>query len=133
MTKDLVAWLLEQIAEDERVIRRNLGHAGLGDGGSFPDYRTWDGEDIEAADEYLERFRPPRLLAECEAKRHRVDRHRVVESGIGLQGKPCCKTCVVWASFPQVEAAAVPYPCPTLRLEAASYADRPGCREEWRP
>jgi hypothetical protein len=53
--------------EDDAVIRRNRGQHGVSDGGSFPDYRTYDTPDAAAADDYLRHFRPPRLLAGVEA------------------------------------------------------------------
>jgi hypothetical protein len=65
----LIEFLHARLDEDEAVVRRNLGRSGIGDDGNFPDYRTYDGPDLEAADDYLYHFRPTRELAEVAAKR----------------------------------------------------------------
>jgi hypothetical protein len=155
MTEDLAEWLLAQIAEDERVIRRNLGHSGLGDGGSFRDYRTYDGEDIDAADEYLEHFRPPRLLAECDTTRKVIGLHfhtgslrdpRADAPTYDYKVDICneCRSEWPFGKLPSGEWGHLDvwtdelgnptmWPCMTLRLIALPYTDRPGYREEWRP
>lgn len=70
---DLVTWLRVQLDEDDAVIARNRGQAGLGDEASYPDYQTYDGSDIDAACDYLGQFPPPRMAAEVEAKRRMLD------------------------------------------------------------
>jgi len=66
---DLIEFLTARFGEDEAIIRRNLGKAGLGDDGDFPDYRTYDGANLDAACDYLAHFAPPRQLREVQAKR----------------------------------------------------------------
>lgn len=56
---------------DEAVIRRNLEPHGLSQG--WPDYPTYDSPDIDAAGDYIERFEPPRLLADVAARRQLLD------------------------------------------------------------
>lgn len=83
---DPVGFITARLDEDEALIRRNSDGRGLA--GGFPDYRTYSGDDIDAADEYIEHFSPARALREVEVKReiltayikteasgHRVDRH----------------------------------------------------------
>ena|SRR5690606_16992256 len=128
MATDLVAWLRQQLDEDELVIERNSGRKGLTDDGVYPDYRTYDGEDLAAADDYLDRFNPKRMLADLDAKRRVLDEHapRSV-TGFDVDGwehtEDMCAACV----------SADNWPCQTLRLLALPYAVRPGYREEWRP
>jgi hypothetical protein len=64
-----------------------------------------------------------RVLAECEAKRRIVELHTTVDGAI----YPTCDCCGLYGE------ADVDWPCPTLRLLALPYADRPGYRAEWRP
>lgn len=67
---ELAATVRAGLAADEAVIRRNLGH-GLHHG--WPDYPTYDTPDIDAAGDYIDRFEPPRLLAEVAARRALLD------------------------------------------------------------
>jgi hypothetical protein len=112
---DLATWLLACVTEDEEVIRRNLGERGLGDSGSFPDYQTYSDSDTEAANDYLGRFPPPRLLAECDTKR------RIIADAQSFDANPNYSTdgeCMAWSAL--------------LSL-ALVYRDRPGYRPEWSP
>jgi hypothetical protein len=63
------------LAEDEAKAKRNTS-GGLGDDGkfgpSYPDYQTYTSADTEAADEYIERFRPLRALRRVRATRELV-------------------------------------------------------------
>lgn len=63
--------------------------------------------------DYEVKWQPPRIAHECEAKRRIIERH-----GDGGDCFDCTPT---------------RYPCPTLRLVAAIYADHPDYREEWKP
>lgn len=109
----LVEFLRARLAEDETKIRANLGTSGLGDDGDFPDYRTYQDKDTDAAEEFLRHFKPPRMLAEVEAKRRLMEGHNGPDIGICQCNADC--------------------PCPTLRLLALPYADHPDYRTEWRP
>lgn len=115
---DLIRWLRQQFDVDEQVIVRNRGDKGLGDDAGYPDYRTYDGEDIDAADDYLGRFPPPRMAAEVKAKRELLD-CLVGATGNGTSrlvadGEP-------WAIGSDV----------LVKLMARPYAGRAGWREEW--
>jgi hypothetical protein len=107
--EDLVTWLRAQLDEDERVARRAADFRFNYQGGSG------------VGDTLIRRFADPkRALAEVDAKRRILEQHPedgegFCGDGIGLVG---CK----WA-----------HPCPTLRLVALPYADRPDYREEWGP
>lgn len=114
VTDDLVGWLTARIDEDEALARRNTDGHGLGDG--FPDYRTYDGPDLAAADEYIDRFGPLRVLAECDTKRRLIEELRHSAEYVG----EWCGRC----SFNDE---------PSLKLLALPYADRPGYRGEWKP
>jgi hypothetical protein len=108
-TAGLIAFLTARIDEDEAVIRRNRGDVGLTDDSYFPDYRTYDDSDIDAAVDYLRRFTPPRMAREAEAKRALIDEH-VAYYGGGPDGD---------------------WPVRVLTLLVAVYADHPDCLPEW--
>jgi len=106
MTTPLSAWLLEQIAEDEKYAR---------------------GEALES---------PPwawalHALTWCEAKRRLVGLHTDEEE----HDCPTEDGGSVYFNYLKgwAEEADNPQVCPTLRLIALPYADRPGYREEWKP
>jgi hypothetical protein len=73
-----------------------------------------------------------RVTAGLEAKRQVVKRHHIREVS------PSCAECGGYtATSDEVRGIAhhgyaIPWPCPTLRLLAAVYADHPDYREEWR-
>lgn len=101
---DLASWLLDQIAEDERV-------AGDLAADGYPKH----GRRVLSVQGTLEipwpdRWNPVRVLAECDAKR------RIIASFEGLRYDEA-----------HVLADRV------LRLLALPYSDRPGYREEWKP
>jgi hypothetical protein len=133
---DLVVWLRAQLDEDERVARAagvsasgsrwHVADRGAvivrGDDGMVVVFDEGSPSGEEA--EHIARWDPARVLAEVDAKRRILDVHPGDDEvsgqvfcgdGIGLVG---CK----WA-----------YPCPTIRLLALPFADRPGYRAEWRP
>jgi Family of unknown function (DUF6221) len=64
---------------------------------------------------HINRWRPARVLAECDAKRRIVAEHADID--------PCDAH----------DAAFKSIPCDTLRLLALPYADHPGYRSEWAP
>jgi hypothetical protein len=116
-TEAQVDFLRARLDEDDAVIRRNRGQHGVSDGGSFPDYRTYDTPDAAAADDYLRHFRPPRLLAQVEAARLILNLHRPDDP---VAGDPICTVCLYTP------------PCETLRALTAVYAAHPDYRPEWR-
>lgn len=126
--KDLVDWLRAQIDEDERVARKNTGNAGLGDDGSFPDYRTYDGADLDAADEFLRHFTSQRELREVEAKRRQIDWCVEVlgDRDLSRYGEP-------GALKDDRDALAVTLAVETLKLLALPCSDRAGYLDKWRP
>lgn len=136
MTTELAEWLRACLDEDEAIIRNNLGERGLGDWGSYPDYRTYFEDDQRVADEYLHQFNPPRVLAEVEAKRQILNNldqlfpHRHVDDcwySCPKSAEGCCNEdegdkCNCGAEVRRLRL---------LRIVAAPYADRPGCQESW--
>ena len=102
---DVITWLRAQIDEDEQMLR------GL-DSTALNGIDSTAGDDVRA---YVERG-----LAEVDAKRSIAGLHMPID---GL-----CPECRY--RRPNTPA---PAPCPTLRLLALPYADRPGYRAEWRP
>jgi hypothetical protein len=132
---DLAAFLNARLDEAEAVARRNVGVAGLSDseefGPSYPDYQTYDSEDINAACDYLNTFRPLRMLREIEAKRAIVAAHHPeTPSKYGLDVLRCavCQTeRGVWAE----DRHADPWPCQTLCALASAWSDHPDYRQEW--
>lgn len=108
---DLIAWLRVQLDDDERETRKLLVEARQ------PSY---DWPDVERL--CAER------LADIDAKRRILDEHAVIEPPYGWAG--WCSRCV---DGDEVWDAATKSPCPTVRLLALPYADRPGYRPEWKP
>lgn len=75
--------------------------------------------DVATADAlHIAEWDPARVLREIDAKRRILSEH-------ALNGW-VCSTC----DNGDVDQT---FPCPTLRLLALPYADRPGYREEWAP
>jgi Family of unknown function (DUF6221) len=129
MSSDLAAFLAARLDEDEAMIRRNADHRGLADG--FPDYRTYDGPDQEAADEYIEHFGPGRTLREFEAKQVIMRWHY---RGLPPEGAPeGLEICAGEEGDGDTWQMATPWPCPQIRALAAVYSDHPDYRAEWKP
>lgn len=123
----IVAFIEARLAEDAAVIERNSDGRGLGDG--FPDYRTYEDCDTQSADEYIRRFGPDRLLAEIEAKRRRLDLHRPDPNA----WTPRCMTCLSdRAGRLSDDWEPDKWPCETILLDAASYADHADFAAAWR-
>jgi hypothetical protein len=104
---ELIAFVRAALDEDERVAL------------ACPD-KTWPQIGNGAGAEHIARWDPARVLAEVEAKRRILDEHDPSPTT-----KTCCPTCRDYDEPIQA-------PCPTVRLLAQPYADRPGWREEWR-
>lgn len=147
---DLVEFLLSCIAEDEQVAKAAITAphgtgrwqgdrvvlddgwvaAGLADRHGAIAFEVDDWGDAQT---HVLHWDPWHVLAECDAKRKRVELHEgdhecpSEDSNCGWwqPGTP------VWPIGDERETVA-PY-CPTLRLEALPYADRTGYRQEWRP
>lgn len=102
---DLAGWLLEQIADDERMppVERRVGTC----------------DNMQGV--HLER---QRWLAECDAKRRIIALHPQADQPYAWM----CGTCGEIGQ--EMDCT---YPCDTLRLLALPYADRLGYREEWKP
>ncbi len=105
----IVEFLLASIAEDEAVAR---------------DYAAEDNATVDH--EHQVRWAEARVLAECEAKRRIIEEHRprVVRPVVDIYDDEC-ETC--HGSEPGS------YPCITLQILAAVYADYPDYDEAWRP
>lgn len=131
MSTDLTAWLLEQITEDERVARAAKDNTA----GEWA-WRAQDapvvlydysGKRTMGEGAHIAAWDPARVLAECDAKRRIIEVHHAREAtGFDRDGEEhsamVCDACSMEDD-----------PCPTARLLALPYADRPGYREEWRP
>lgn len=154
---DLVTWLLEQIAEDERVARAATDGPWEWDGEAvdvvpssrgvdfIARYRWVSMSDSEtegvlpADGEHIADWDPARVLAECEAKRKLVELHRRIwltpgapyfnDAHLTKDPMPICCSCAPETQFRR----ATSWPCRTLKALALPYVDRPGYREEWKP
>ncbi|WP_200302252.1 DUF6221 family protein [Streptomyces adelaidensis] len=84
--------------------------------------------------EHAARHDPARVLREVAANRRRLERH-APQMMVGYDsdeddpstyvlGCPACQTTVVREGD---------WPCEEIRDVVASYVDRPGCRDEWKP
>lgn len=78
--------------------------------------------------EHITRHDPARVLREVEAKRQLLALHVLAEQDDG----DSFTTEMCWACDLRSQSQEPFYPCQTLRLLAAVYADHPSYREEWR-
>ena len=132
---DLIVFVKARLDEDEATANANSGARpgltiGLGDteehGPNWPDYQTYDSDDLTAANQYLDRFRPLRMLrevaakraivAECESFRETAAMMRDTMTGVGPGVKAGC----------DVLGDAV-------QMLAAAWVDHPEYRSEWAP
>jgi hypothetical protein len=117
----LTDWLLRQVAEDEWVSSDDDGSWWSAD-----QLLSYSGGALGDSDVlHIARWDPARVLAECESKRRLIALH------IGADD---------WHACPDVDGTDERFGqdvrdrwCPTLRLLALPYADRPGYQETWRP
>ncbi|MFE9921586.1 DUF6221 family protein [Streptomyces sp. NPDC005774] len=135
---ELVRWLGQQLDEDERDAEARRGifpSPGVREDGSVALHVrpggnmaiTWYRNPAEGWDDMAKLrnwadtengWTQERVLREIDAKRQLVAEH-------ALNGW-VCSTC------DNGEVGQV-FPCPTLRLLALPYEDRPGYRDDWRP
>lgn len=144
MTEDLVAWLREQLDEDERLARTcptfgwvapDYDEGGDDDTGHVADAEgriiVWDAPARISA--HIARWEPTRVLREVETKRRLLAGHEPCETYLGVrQCGACADMCHsetgIGCDYPDA-----PWPCDNVRLLAAPYSDRPGYRQEWTP
>jgi hypothetical protein len=143
---ELITWLRAQLDDDERVARDaaredtppwHLDYDDRGYDGkirSAESYTVVHQEDStpgRVTAEHIARWDPARVLAEVDAKRRILDEHEAMAGDTYGQraGQDVCETCKESGSRYYHE----PYPCPTVRLLALPFADRPGYQEGWRP
>lgn len=130
---DLVQWLYKQLDEDEAIARaasdgpwrsyRGPDKPWLSKGDLIHPVYTWDNAvgtpvimtAFWADSRHIAEWNPQQMLREADAKRQILALHAKGASDL------FCAHC-------EQEP-----PCPTLRLLALPYADRPGYSEEWRP
>jgi hypothetical protein len=134
---DPVAWLRQQLDEDERVAKNAARRSNLRPGhkGQSARWRSYeeggsDGYAVESESgdtgfivgkrgtaEHIARHDPARVLREVEAKR------RIVDSfAAGMEAEPLRRGTEGYAIVRMV-----------LRLLTLPYSDRPGYRDEWKP
>lgn len=118
--EDLIGFIRAQLDEDERVAKK-AGEAMGFDDPSFPDYRTYDGWELEAADAFIDHLSPARVLREVESKRAILDWHDAAWKN--LNGHPDDLPGKGWL-LAMVKV---------VKLLAVPFADRPGYQESWRP
>lgn len=128
---DLALWLTAQLDEDERIARgadpdpwksESLGrHDQAAIKLAAPtSLIQFDGSRAAANGAHVARHDPARVLREIDMKRSLVAAHerRPMPKGDTAD----CAHC--WGAV---------WPCPTLRLLASVYDDRPGYQETWTP
>lgn len=141
---DIVEFLTARYAEDQTMIDRNSGPRGdSGLGSGFPDYRTYDDEDIRAADAYIERFGPVRLRAELEARRRRltlyVEARETLEAVLkgtsprALEDDPATAHSYSRERIKVQQASGrfIAFEI-SVKLDAMAYAEHPDFKPEWR-
>ncbi len=111
----LVEFLLARVAEDEAVARAASDQ--------WAD-QEWDEID---EDQYLhiDRHHPTRVLAECQAKRQLIQRHRERDGADGARHPTAPDRCT--------ECGQHAWPCPTLCALGAVYSQHYDYDESWRP
>jgi hypothetical protein len=132
---ELTEFIAARLDEDEAVARRNTGNDGLADteegGPGYPDYQTYDGDDINAACDFLNQFRPLRMLREIEAKRAILAEHQPYDC-MEPNGQRCYR-CASDRAYRSGAAIHEAWPCATLRALAAIWSDHPDYRQERPP
>jgi hypothetical protein len=131
---DLTEFLTARLDEDEAVAKRNIGTGpgwvrGLGDsedtGPNWPDYQTFDGDEITAANAYLDCFRPRRMLREIEAGRKFLAWYAdSVDAAELFRAKLGTGTHMATAAESYLNA---------IRARAAVYSDHPDYDPLWAP
>jgi hypothetical protein len=131
---DLDAWLLEQIAEDERLaLAASPGpwkpNAERDEVLAVDDITVCDGfalgnRQLRATVDHIAEFDPFRVLAECNAKRQIIERYQFV-TGHG--------PAVDHTRAMDMTVGAVAALRDILQMLALPYAERPGYLEVWRP
>lgn len=128
---DLAAWLLEQIAEDERIAREatpgpwmalDSGVVSYDDPGDESGQGVWPVDVTQSNRDRQDRahivtWNPRRAIAECEAKRRIIERWRAADESA--------------TNAPDYSGGLAHGLEEAIYLLAQPYADRPGWREEW--
>lgn len=135
---DLLRWLGEQLDAD--AVRAMEAADELGADWRYDDGRVLadrEGDMVAAgSQDFLEAGRgrfiaehdPARVLREIDAKQKTMNLHLPQPEPFSNTQKGCTV-----CSHEKRSDWRADWPCPTLRLLALPYADRPGYREEWRP
>lgn len=143
MTDDLTTWLRAALnAEEAALIRKRDGHEGpcINFAGQDPEhYDEYDTCSRHIAVAEATPYRDAAFgLADVDAKRRILDRH-IMKTGEHVTHGICAE-CGGSDWKPGVSGAeldpfpwVMPWPCPTLKLLALSYASQPGYQEKWRP
>ncbi len=116
MTSDLITWLRAQLDCDERAAN------------NLDELANYERNGIESTAgghvvDYLDRFSSDRALAEVDAERRILDLHAEPHE-CPEWDRALGETCTGYYGDEG---------CPTLRLLALPFADRPGYQEEWKP
>lgn len=138
MTDNLIAWLREQVDEDERRARSGAikGHTSWRvEYGRLGDYEVVDGAGRVVVPElvnmlgtsaHIANFDPARVLAEVESKR------RILDHWESLRAEVARYRSADEENPPSILLAGEQVLETTARAMALPYQDRPGFREEWR-
>lgn len=97
--------------------------------GIHPGHHGEDGwRQAERNANHIARHDPVRVLADVAAHRAILAIHETISAaypGCTIESDPCCRECSVEGEYPGG------YPCPTLRVLAAIWADHAGYSEGW--
>lgn len=119
---DLAVFLLARIADDESLARQAGDHALDDLAGATAAARI---NRMQFA--HFHHWSPSRVLAECEAKRRIIDKHRHMDDVVEVEYESEHME-DGWQS--EAKADALEY---AMRCLALPYADHADYREEWRP
>ena len=136
---DLVAWLTQVWDEQEKAARAAFSNQedpehGWGEQGrAVTPHVGVIHEDVQRA--HVVAWHPGVVLARIAADRQILALHRPS----GGDCRTCCGEPYIeeyWDGETETtewKRADLPWPCPTVRLLAQQYADRPGYQEAWKP
>lgn len=124
----LAEWVLDQIAADILAAQSVLN---AGEDDAVAVLASWvemTSRSTDAAMAHFDRHQPKHVIEDGSAKIQIVRMHA---GGEHMCPSRRALNDGLWSAPDQDQD--VMSPCPTLRLLALPYADRPGYREEWRP
>lgn len=125
---ELTGFLLARIAEDEVVAGAVSANTGYDSFSSR--FMTAESDHRQEDSDFVDRYDPARVLAECAAKKAIVNQHSIRDCSEYEQGWGHftfgCEVCDEFDGIVRARGY-----CPTLLAVASVYADHPDYQQEW--